>query len=115
MSDRHPKMLLEDILDSSRKIFRYTESLTYEEFIADSKTIDAVVRNFEIIGEASNRLPQEFKDKNNTIDWFRIRGFRNRIVHHYFGIDYELMWSLRDTHLLALVSEIQNILEQENI
>jgi len=115
MSDRHPKLLLEDILDSARKIFRYTENLTYEEFAEDSKTIDAVIRNFEIIGEASIRLPQEFKDKHSSIDWFKIRGFRNRIVHHYFGIDYELMWSLRDTHLLSLVSEIQNILAQENI
>ena len=115
MSERHPKVLLEDILDSAGKILSYTENLTYDEFIADSKTIDAVIRNFEIIGEASNRLPQEFKDNHDAIDWFRIRGFRNRIVHHYFGIDYEFMWALRDTHLKDLVSEIQNILAQENI
>lgn len=115
MSERHPKLLLEDILDSAEKIFKYTENLTYEEFITDSKTIDAVIRNFEIIGEASNRLPQAFKDENNTIDWFRIRGFRNRIAHQYFGIDYELMWKLRDTHLPYLVSEIQNILSRKNI
>jgi len=80
MSDRDPKLLLEDILDSAEKIFRYTEHLSYEEFVADSKTIDAVIRNFEIIGEASNRLPQQFKEENSAIDWFRIRGFRNRIV-----------------------------------
>ena len=115
MSERHPRVLLEDILESAEKIFKYTENLTYEKFINDSKTIDAVVRNFEIIGEASNRLPQEFKNNHNAIDWFRIRGFRNRIVHHYFGIDYEFIWALRDTHLFALVSEIQNILAQENI
>lgn len=111
MSNRHPKLLLEDILDSAAKIFIYTENLTYEEFITDSKTIDAVIRNFEIIGEAANRLPQKFKDENNTIDWFRIRGFRNRIVHQYFGIDYELMWDLRDTHLANLVLEIQKIIK----
>jgi uncharacterized protein with HEPN domain len=115
MSERHPRVLLEDILESAEKIFKYTEGLTYEEFISDSKTIDAVIRNFEIIGEASNRLPQEFKDNHNTIDWFKIRGFRNRIVHHYFGIDYEFMWALRDSHLLALFSEIQNILAQNNL
>jgi len=115
MSKRHPRLLLGDILDSAEKIFLYTESLTYEEFITDSKTIDAVVRNFEIIGEATNQLPQKFKDENTSIDWFRIRGFRNRIVHDYFGIDYELMWALRDTHLKGLVSEIQNILENKNI
>jgi uncharacterized protein with HEPN domain len=102
MSDRDPKLLLGDILDSAEKIFKYTESITYEEFIADSKTIDAVVRNFEIIGEASSRLPQEFKNENNAIDWFRIRGFRNRIVHQYFGIDHELIWELKNTHCKAL-------------
>jgi len=115
MSERHPKLLLEDILNSAEKIFRYTENLTYEEFIADSKTIDAVVRNFEIIGEASNRLPQGFKDEHHAVDWYRIRGFRNRIAHQYFGLDYEFMWVLKDTHLSSLVSEIQNILAQENI
>jgi len=115
MSERHPRVLLEDIIESAEKIFKYTGGLTYEEFITDSKTIDAVIRNFEIIGEASNRLPQEFKDNHNTIDWFKIRGFRNRIVHHYFGIDYEFMWALKDTHLFTLVSEIQNILAQSNL
>jgi uncharacterized protein with HEPN domain len=115
MSERHPKLLLEDILESAGKIFRYTEDLTYDGFINDDKTIDAVIRNFEIIGEASNRLPQDFKDNHTTIDWFRIRGFRNRIVHHYFGIDFEFLWSLRDSHLKHLVTEIQNILARENI
>ena len=110
MSERDPQLLLRDILDSAEKVFRYTENLSYEEFITDSKTIDTVIRNFEIIGEASNRLPEKFKDEYSGIDWFRIRGFRNRIVHHYFGIDYELIWALRDTHLRHLVSEIQNIL-----
>jgi uncharacterized protein with HEPN domain len=115
MSKRHPKLLLGDILDSAEKIFRYTENLTYEEFIEDSKTIDAVVRNFEIIGEATHQLPQKFKEDNDSIDWFRIRGFRNRIVHDYVGIDYELMWALRDTHLQELILKVENILASTDI
>jgi len=59
MSERHPKLLLSDILESAEKIIDYTQSLTYEDFIEDSKTIDAVIRNFEIIGEVANRLPDE--------------------------------------------------------
>lgn len=90
MSNRDPKLLLEDILDSAAKILNYTDQLTYDEFVANSMVIDAVIRNFEIIGEAANRLPDELKDENSTIDWFRIRGFRNRIVHQYFGIDHEI-------------------------
>ena len=64
MSDRHPKLLLEDILDSAQKIISYTNNLSFDDFIADSKTIDAVTRNFEIIGEAANRLPHEIKETN---------------------------------------------------
>ncbi|GAB3545314.1 HepT-like ribonuclease domain-containing protein [Spirosoma fluminis] len=91
MSKRDSKLLVEDILDSAHKILDYTAELSFEEFIRDDKTIDAVIRNFEIIGEAANRLPEEFKDKLPDIDWYRIRGFRNRIVHDYFGIGYSIV------------------------
>ena len=95
MSKRQLKLLLEDILESAEKITTYTQSLTYEEFIADSKTIDAVIRNFEIIGEAANRLPDDFREINEQIDWHKIRGLRNRIVHNYFGIDYSIIWTIK--------------------
>lgn len=65
--------------------------MDYETFSDDEKTIDAVVRNFEIIGEAANRLGSDFHESHTEIEWNRIRGFRNRIVHHYFGIDYEIV------------------------
>ena len=68
--------------------------LSYDDFIADNKTIDAVVRNFEIIGEAASRLPDEFKDGHPEIDWHKLRGLRNRIVHHYFGIDHKINFSI---------------------
>lgn len=87
MSKREPSLLVEDIIESANKILSYTENLSFEEFTIDSKTIDAVIRNFEIIGEAANRLSDDFKGKHEGVDWHRIRGFRNRIVHHYFGID----------------------------
>jgi uncharacterized protein with HEPN domain len=64
--------------------------MSFDEFTNDEKTVDAVVRNFEVIGEASNRLPEDFKAANTNIDWARIKGFRNRIVHDYFGIDRSL-------------------------
>lgn len=111
MSERAPKLLLEDILDSARKIIEYTRNITYDEFITDSKTIDAVVRNYEIIGEASNRLPDDVKDRINTVDWFRLRGFRNRIAHQYFGLDHQIIWQLKETHLKTLILEIEAILD----
>jgi len=90
MSKREPKLLVSDILESAQKILDYTAGQSFEDFTKDSKTVDAVIRNFEIIGEAANRLPEEFKDRFSEIDWHRILGFRNRIVHDYFGIDYSM-------------------------
>lgn len=109
MSKREPSLLVEDIIESANKILAYTENLSFEEFTADSKTIDAVIRNFEIIGEAANRLPEDFKDKHKGIDWHRIRGFRNRIVHHYFGIDYSIVWEIRESYLPSLISSLKTI------
>ena len=92
MSKREPILLLEDIIESIQKIKIYTSGLSLDDFLKDDKTIDAVIRNFEIIGEASNRIPDEIRDKFQLVNWHRIRGFRNRIVHDYMGIDYEIVW-----------------------
>jgi uncharacterized protein with HEPN domain len=110
MSNRTPKLLVEDILESSHKIMDYTNAITFEEFCADGKTIDAVIRNFEIIGEAANRLPEEFKDEHPDIDWFRIRGFRNRIVHDYFGIDNSIVWQIKETYLQTLIDKLNKLI-----
>jgi len=111
MSNRDSRLLLEDILDSAKKIKQYTADLEFEEFLADDKTVDAVVRNFEIIGEAANRLSQEIKDKYPEIEWNRIRGFRNRIVHDYFGIDYRIVWTIIETYLDGLIDNIKSIID----
>lgn len=107
MSDRSAKLLIEDILTSAEKIQRYTAEMTFEQFTLDEKTSDAVARNFEIIGEAANRLPNEFKAQYPNIDWDRIRGFRNRIVHDYFGIDYSIVWKIIESYLPELIEELE--------
>lgn len=109
MSKREPTLLVEDIIDSANKIIEYTGSLSFQEFIKDSKTIDAVIRNFEIIGEAANRLPEDFKELHPNIDWYRIRGFRNRIVHHYFGIDYSIVWEIKESFLPHLITTLRSL------
>ena len=109
MSKREPKLLIEDILDSGYKILEYTNGLVFDDFTKDSKTIDAVIRNFEIIGEAANRLPDEFKDRHPDIDWHRIRGFRNRIVHDYFGIDHSIVWQIKEHFLPETLIKISKL------
>jgi uncharacterized protein with HEPN domain len=109
MSKRDPRLLLDDILLSIDKITEYTSDLSFDEFLNDSKTLDAVIRNFEIIGEAANRLPDEIKDEYPLVDWHRIRGFRNRIVHDYMGIDFQMVWLIKENFLPVLKDQIQSI------
>lgn len=110
MSKRQPELLLGDILESAEKILAYTDALTFDEFVSDSKTIDAVIRNVEVIGEAANRLPDEFKDASSEIDWHKIRGLRNRIAHEYFGIDYTIIWSVKEDYLGGLIKQVKFLL-----
>ncbi len=109
MSKREPILLLEDIIESIQKIKIYTSGLSLADFLKDDKTIDAVIRNFEIIGEASNRIPDEIRDKFQLVNWHRIRGFRNRIFHDYMGIDYEIVWEIIEKDLEELKNKIQQI------
>ena len=112
MSKREPILLIEDIIESGKKIIEYTNNLSFSDFSEDSKTIDAVIRNFEIIGEAANRLAEDFKEKHSEIDWYRIRGFRNRIVHDYFGIDYEIVWEIKKSFLPQLIQNLIGMIKE---
>ncbi len=81
MSKRSDRLLLQDILESLNNIIIYTSKISFNEFMKDQKTKDAVVRNFEIISEATNKLNKDFLAKNSQIDWAGIIGFRNILVH----------------------------------
>lgn len=109
MSSRNLLLLLDDILQSAEKILRYTSGFTYTTFLEDERTLDAVIRNFEIIGEASNRLPEELREQHSSVDWHRVRGFRNRIVHDYMGIDYAIVWNIITNFLPDLVKQVSDI------
>jgi uncharacterized protein with HEPN domain len=109
MSKRDPQLLVTDMLEAARKILEYTNGLSFDDFMADSKTVDAVARNFEIVGEAATRLPSEFKVKNDSIPWRKISGLRNRIIHDYFGIDYEVVWNIRTSFLPELIDKLEKL------
>lgn len=111
MSKRDKILLLDDMLQSALKIKKYTDNMDFNSFIEDDKTIDAVVRNFEIIGEAANRIDPDFRIANPEIEWTRIRGFRNRIVHEYFGIDYEIVWAIIDSYLDEMIEWLETIID----
>ena len=109
MSDRSTKLLLSDLLESINKINRYTSSLDFNSFCENELVIDAVIRNFEIIGEAASKLPRSFTAGNKNINWRSIKNFRNLLIHEYFGIDLNFVWDITRNKLSALEKEINKI------
>lgn len=111
MSKRNNKLLLLDMLDSANKILTYTSELDYNSFVSNNLVVDAVARNFEIIGEAASKIEPEFKNSNDHIEWKRITGLRNRIIHEYFGIDYEIMWTIIEENLQNLIKDLNLLID----
>ena len=97
------------MLDALRKICIYTEGLSYSEFLLDEKTIDAVVRNLEILGEAARQMPEEFASGYPDVPWRKIAGLRNRIVHDYFGLDLALVWQIIQSDLIPLRTRLTTL------
>lgn len=114
MSKRTAKLLLEDILEAIEAIQIYTNGLSVTEFFQDRKTKDAVVRNFEVIGEAANKLPSSLIKQYPEVDWSAIIGFRNILIHEYFGIDYQLVWYIIEHQLFSLEEQIQYIAKNQS-
>jgi uncharacterized protein with HEPN domain len=114
MSKRALTLLLEDMIEAGLKIKKYTASYSFDEFIRDEKTVDAVVRNFEIIGEAANRVDNTYKLATSHVNWSRLRGLRNRIVHEYFGVDLGIIWTILEEDLDTLIDDLQILLSKEN-
>lgn len=107
-------MYLEDIHSSMKRILEYVEGLDFHSFKKDYKTVDAVIRNFEIIGEASNNLPEFIKSKNTQIPWQEMLYYmRNKISHEYFGVDYEIIWDVAKNFIPDNLSEIEKV--QKNL
>jgi uncharacterized protein with HEPN domain len=108
------KAYLNHILDSIILIEEFTANFSFEEFKKDRKTIYAVIRSFEIIGEASSKLSRELRDKYPGIPWRSIIGLRNVLIHEYFGVDIEAVWENIKQNLPELKKQIKFILEREN-
>lgn len=110
---RNYLLYLEDILESATKIQNYVGNLSFEDLLKDKMRIDAIVRNFEIIGEASSKIPHEIRDKYPFVEWRKISDFRNVLAHEYFGIKYKIMWDIIKNKLPELERQIKSIIDQE--
>jgi len=97
--ERTYRMYIDDIIMAINRIFEYTEGYGFIDFKRDYKTVDAVIRNFEIIGEAAKNIPEGVKEQYPDVPWQEMYSLRNRISHGYFGIDYEIIWDIIVNHL----------------
>jgi len=109
---REYRLYIEDIADSIKRIKAYTKNISFEQFTKDNMRIDAVIRNFEIIGEASRQLPKETRTKYDEVSWRDLISFRNVIIHEYFGVNHKIMWDIIQNELPALSRKINTLLKQ---
>ena len=115
MSKKDWKLFAMDVLEAIEKIEKYVAGLSYKDFMEDSKTKDAVVRNLEIIGEAANQIPKDIQQKYKEVPWSQIIGMRNRLIHGYFVVDYDIVWNIVKNELLDLKVKIKEIMEKERM
>lgn len=113
MSERADSDFLSDIQEAVRRIKAYTSPMTYERFLADVKTQDAVIRNLEIIGEATRGLSAQLRSKYPDVPWKGMAGVRDRLIHHYFGVNLDIVWDIVEIELPLLESQIEEILQDD--
>jgi len=108
---RHYRHFLEDIIEYSESAESFVENMTFQEFEQDKKTYMATVRALEVIGEAIRHIPEEIKQKYWEISWHEIIGFRNIVIHEYFGIDKSVVWNAATVDAPFLKEQISHILK----
>ncbi|TCO07042.1 HepT-like ribonuclease domain-containing protein [Natronoflexus pectinivorans] len=108
--NRAYRMYLEDMNIAMERIAEYIHGLSFIQFKRDYKTVDAVIRNFEVIGEAAKNIPKNIKDSHPNVPWDEMYLLRNKVSHEYFGIDYEIIWDVASNYLPDNKKQIEEIL-----
>lgn len=111
MSDLTTAILLDDMLQATERSLGYVDGYTFEMLMADSRTFDAVLRNLEVLGEAAAQVPDAFREAHPDIPWRQIVGLRNVVLHPYFAVDPEAIWTIVTTQLPPLLSALRVLRE----
>jgi len=109
MPKRDAELLIEDMLEALRKMDGYIGEMEHSAFLRDEKTIDAVVRNLEVLGEAARQMPDDYVMSHSHVPWRKISGLHNRIVHDYFGLDLEIIWQILKNDLPPLKASLEKL------
>ena len=107
-------LYLEDILKSCDKVQRYTDGMSFEDFLADERTFDAVVRNLEIIGEAAKNVPEKLRVRYPYVEWRQIAGLRDILSHTYFKVSEAILWDVVQNKVPSLAEKVKQILEESS-
>jgi uncharacterized protein with HEPN domain len=110
MSNRGDKEFLSDIEEAIKRIKTYTRNMSYQKFLKDTKTQDAVVRNLEIIGEAVKNISESLKAEYPNIPWKDMARVRDKVIHFYFGVNYDIVWSIAKEDLPQVAEQINTVL-----
>lgn len=108
------QVYLEDIIDAINSIEEYTRGLTYDAFMKDRRTVDAVIRNFEIIGEATKHIPERTRKEYPKVPWKDMAGMRDKLIHGYFGVQLDVVWKTVKERLPAVQSSVEEALAKMN-
>jgi len=103
---------LDDILDGVEKIKRYTREMTYQEFVEDPKTVDAVLRNFEVIGEAAKNVPDNIREEYDEVPWSEMAGMRDKLIHGYATVELQIIWTTIQEEVPALGAQISSVRDE---
>ena len=112
MSEKTDTDFLLHITEAIYRTIIYTNGMTYEEFIQDTKTHDAVIRNIEIIGEAVKNLSDDIKTVYDEIPWKNMAGMRDKLIHHYFGVNFSIVWNVVQNEFPFISEQIKNITQE---
>jgi uncharacterized protein with HEPN domain len=110
---REWKLRISDILECVARIKEYTDGVSFEQFQSDKKTVDAVLRNLEIIGEAVRHIPETVQERYSELPWAEMRAMRNIVAHQYFGVNLNIIWNTTQSNLPPIVAKLEEILEKE--
>jgi uncharacterized protein with HEPN domain len=115
MSERTDKELLYDIREALDRITYYVKDMKFEIFLNDIKTQDAVIRNIEIIGEAIKYMSAELKNQNEDIPWKKMAGMRDKMIHFYFGVNWDIVWSVITDKLPVVKEKIELLVKERSV
>ena len=109
MKDRELRDYINDLIEACEDILSFTKGMSYSDFASDRKTVNAVIRSLEVIGEATKKLPTSLRNNYPDVPWKQMAGMRDKLIHEYFGIDKQMVWQAAEKHIpniLALIKDI---------